>query len=75
MAIPEGVKANFNTLLRAAEHGDLALMECKDADTGATRYVICAVSMCPNGDYAFVPFGHMESERNPFSAYVPPEAE
>ena len=43
MSIPDHARANFQTLLRAAENGDLALMECADALTGETRYVICAV--------------------------------
>lgn len=40
--IPDHARANFQTLLRAAERGDLALMECMDAATGEPRYVICA---------------------------------
>ena len=43
MSIPEAFKTNFQTLLRAAEAGHLCLLECKDAQTGADRYVICAV--------------------------------
>lgn len=38
--IPDHVRANFQTLLRAAESGDLALMECTDALTGEPRHVI-----------------------------------
>jgi hypothetical protein len=43
MSIPDHARANFQTLLRAAEDNNLALMECADAKTGETRYVICAV--------------------------------
>ncbi len=43
MSIPEYVRANFNTLLRAAGCGDLALVECADAMTGEPRYVLCAL--------------------------------
>lgn len=43
MSIPHHARANFNTLLRAAEDGSLALMECTDTVTGEPRYVICAV--------------------------------
>jgi hypothetical protein len=35
MAIPDGHRANFNTLLRAAQSGDLALLECADARSGS----------------------------------------
>ena len=43
MAIPDHARTNFNTLLRAAGDGNLALMECLDAVTGERRYVLCAV--------------------------------
>ena len=43
MSIPDHARANFQTLLRAANSGDLALMECTDVATGEPRYVICAV--------------------------------
>jgi hypothetical protein len=44
MSIPECARVNFNTLLRAAACGDLALVECADAATGEPRYVICAIA-------------------------------
>lgn len=72
MAIPDHARANFNTLLRAAAAGDLALMECADAATGEARYVLCAVGR--NGeDYQFTPFGHL-APGNPYDAYLPPES-
>ncbi|NML12168.1 hypothetical protein HHL08_18795 [Sphingobium sp. AR-3-1] len=70
MAIPEGYRRNFETLLRAAEHGDLALLECRDAATGVPRYVICAVGR-EERDYVMTPFGHLH-DGNPYNAYVPP---
>ncbi|WP_303830963.1 DUF6117 family protein [Asticcacaulis taihuensis] len=73
MSIPEPIRANFQTLLRAAEQGDLALLECADADTGEPRYVICAVQT-GGGEYLFTPFGHLVSDRNPYEAYIPPDA-
>lgn len=69
MSIPDHARANFQTLLRAAENGHLALMECVDAVTGEPRYVICAVAR--DGDYLFTPFGHL-ADGNPYKAYVPP---
>ncbi len=71
MAIPDYARENFETLLKAAGNGDLALMECVDAVSGATRYVIVAVGR-ENDDYVFTPFGHL-AEGNPFEAYRPPE--
>lgn len=70
MAIPEAYVKNFDTLLRAAQQGDLALMECTDASTGEPRYVICAVGR-DGAEYLFTPFGHLH-DGNPFEAYVPP---
>lgn len=70
MSIPDHAHANFQTLLRAAENGDLALMECADALTGEPRYVICAVGR-EGSDFLFTPFGHL-ADGNPFEAYVPP---
>jgi hypothetical protein len=43
MAIPAAHRANFDTLLRAAADGNLALLECADAATGEPRYVLCAI--------------------------------
>ena len=71
MAIPDAYRRNFETLLRAAEAGDLALMECTDATTGEPRYVICAVGRAGNGDYVMTPFGHLH-DGNPFDHYIPP---
>lgn len=71
MSIPDHARANFQTLLRAAENGDLALMECADALTGEPRYVICAVGRDRGSDYLFTPFGHL-ADGNPYEAYIPP---
>jgi hypothetical protein len=70
MSIPDHARSNFQTLLRAAAEGNLALMECLDAETGAQRYVICAVG-CDSGDYVFTPFGHL-ADGNPYDAHLPP---
>ncbi|MEO3434482.1 DUF6117 family protein [Inquilinus sp. CAU 1745] len=72
MSIPDHARTNFNTLLRAAEDGNLALMECADAITGATRYVICAVGR-EGRDFVMTPFGHL-ADGSPYDAYVPPDA-
>lgn len=73
MSIPDHARASFQTLLRAAAEGNLALLECTDAATGATRYVICAVGRA-EGDFVFTPFGHL-ADGNPYEAYVPPAAD
>ncbi|MFC3726901.1 DUF6117 family protein [Neoaquamicrobium sediminum] len=71
MAIPDHARTNFNTLLRAAGEGNLALMECQDATTGDLRYVICAVGR-DGGEHVFTPFGHL-ADGNPYDAYLPPD--
>jgi Family of unknown function (DUF6117) len=70
MSIPDHAPANFQTLLRAAADGNLALMECIHAVTGEPRYVICAVGR-DGRDFLFTPFGHL-ADGNPFDAYLPP---
>ena len=72
MSIPDYARANFNTLLRAAASGDLALVECADAATCEPRYVLRAVGR-EGGDYVMTPFGHL-APGNSFEAYLPPEA-
>jgi hypothetical protein len=72
MSIPDHARTNFNTLLRAAEAGDLALVECTDAVTGEPRYVLAAIAR-EGGTYMMTPFGHL-APGNPFDAYVPPDA-
>ncbi len=70
MSIPEYISTNFDTLLRAASDGNLALMKCTDTVTGEPRYVICAVGR-EGADYVFTPFGHL-ADGNPYNAYQPP---
>jgi hypothetical protein len=70
MSIPEYARVNFNTLLRVATCGDLALVECTDAMTGEPRYVVCAIAR-DRADYVITPFGHL-APGNPYEAYEPP---
>jgi uncharacterized protein DUF6117 len=71
MAISDGYKRNFDTLLKAAKDGNLGLMECTDALTGEMRAVICAIWVDPKGVHHMVPFGHM-CPGNPYDEYIPP---
>ncbi|MBY3516486.1 hypothetical protein HFN76_30445 [Rhizobium laguerreae] len=71
MAIPDYARLNFDTLLRAASDGNLALMECLDAATREPRYVLCAIGRS-DSEYAFTPFGHL-ADGNPYDAYLPPD--
>lgn len=71
MAIPDHARTNFDTLLRTASDGNLALMECLDAYTGEPRYVVCAVGRS-QGEFVFTPFGHLATG-NSYAAYLPPD--
>jgi Family of unknown function (DUF6117) len=70
MAIPEHARTNFETLIKAAKAGDLALMECTEVASGETRYVLCTVGR-ETQDYVMTPFGHL-APGNPYEAYIPP---
>lgn len=72
MAIPDAYRRNFETLLRAAEDGNLALLECTDTATGEPRYVLCAVARDEDTTFVMTPFGHLADD-NPFDLYRPPD--
>ena len=71
MAIPKPHRRNFETLLRTAADGNLALLECTDTTSGEPRYVICAVGR-ERGDFIMTPFGHLH-DGDPYAAYFPPD--
>lgn len=73
LTIPDHMRDRFNTLVRAARNGDLALMSCLDAQTSEPRFVMCAANRESNGAVTFVPIGHLTPNDNPYDAYIPPE--
>jgi len=74
MAISEGYKANFETLLRAVGNGDAILFECQDKNTGNTVIAICAVSVDEEGMVSVSPLARM-FDGNPFDELLPPAEE
>lgn len=70
MAIPDYIRKNFQTLVDAAKHDDLAIVECTDAVTGEPRHVLCAMGW-HDGEFVMTPFGHL-SAGNPYEDYRPP---
>ena len=56
--IEPGYIANFQTLLRAGDNGDLALLDCRDRATGAPVRVVAAVCTDPDG-VTFVPLAKL----------------
>ena len=71
MALPPGSKANFNTLLRAARAGDLALLECRAIPGGEPISVICAANRLPEEGVEFVPLARL-FDGNPYETVTPP---
>ncbi len=54
-------------LLRAATHGDLALVECAGAVTDEPRHVICAIAW--GARFVMMPFGHL-APGNPWNMEI-----
>lgn len=69
--LPEHHRQWFNQMLTAAQNGDLALLSCLDATTHEPRSVICMVNRV-DGEYEFVPVGHLATTDNPYDSYGPP---
>jgi hypothetical protein len=74
MAIPQGHKRNFQTLVDAVQNGDVALMECELAATKEIVAVICAANRMPDGEIEFAPFA-MLFNGNPYEMVNPPKTE
>lgn len=73
MAIPNHVRTNFRTLLRAAVDGNLALMECVASGMQEPRYVLCAVGS-DGTRHVFTPIGHL-ADGDPYQAYFPSDSD
>lgn len=73
MSLTKGERANFETLLRAARNGDLALIESTVAETGERVAILCAVAF-DGREYHISPFGHL-CPANPFEFYADPASE
>ena len=76
-AIEPGYRQNFDTLRRAAQAGDLALMDCQDRATGRPARIIVAVQYTPGpngteGEYEMVPLARL-FDGNPYDELNPPD--
>ena len=74
MALAHGHKTNFQTLIKAIQAGDVALMECQLAATGETAAIICAAVEVSGGNIEFFPFAMLFNE-NPYKLVNPPKPE
>lgn len=73
MAIPGYFALNFQTMLRAAKDGQLALVECTDARTHEPVYVVAMVNS-PDEEhdtYDLVPVARMLVD--PYEDVIPPD--
>lgn len=68
-ALPNWAKTNFDTLLRAAARGDLALIDCTDKD-GNQVPAVCAVLRVKD-EYLITPIARL-LEGNPYNELFPP---
>lgn len=66
-----GDKFNFNTLLKAASHGDLALVSALRAVGKTPAALICAMSTNEDGTIMPVPLAEM-IQGNPFELFDDP---
>jgi hypothetical protein len=71
MTIPDHVTRNFETLGRAAQSGNLGMIECADPSTGEIRFLLCAVAPS-NGGIPRIVFAEL-LDRNPFDTLLPVE--
>lgn len=63
-------RANFDTLSRAFDAGDVALVEVKRLSDGRPVAAICAIGR-QDGLFTLTPFAILV-EGNPFELYAPP---
>jgi hypothetical protein len=77
MPLSNAQKTNFATLVKAAKHDRLSVMECTDTSTGEQVAVLCAVNYTPDDpdgkEYDLVPLGALLSG-NPYDYLEPPSS-
>lgn len=71
MAVPDHHKQNLETIYRAAENGDLAIVECTDKITGKIVHVLCCVRHADDRQYEVTPIAKM-FEGDPYAELNPP---
>lgn len=71
MKLRKGDKANYDTLLRAAINGDLALVDLRRKSDGKSVAGLCAIGV-DGGEFEIIPLAIM-IEGNPFELFDPPD--
>lgn len=72
MALQKGDRKNFDTMLKAAKNGHLALVESRRNSDQSYVALIAMVYQEPSGEYVIVPVGEMVSG-DPFVLYANPD--
>jgi hypothetical protein len=70
-AIEKGYKENFETLLKAAKNGNLALTDCWDTVENKPVRMLTAIGIVDGGEYIMSPLAVMV-DCNPYERYLPP---
>lgn len=65
--------ANLETIIRAAKHGQLALVECRNKATGEIEAVLSAIGF-DGSEYVITPFAALVNG-NPYEVWDPPNPE
>jgi len=73
MALAKHHTTNLETIQKAAEEDNLAVVECRKKSTGETVAMLCAVGF-DGEEYCITPFAEMV-DGNPFELYEPPNPE
>lgn len=69
--IPQGHKQNLDTIIRAAENGALAVVECFNKRENRVVNVLCAIGF-DGKEYAISPFAQLFDD-NPYDILNPPD--
>jgi hypothetical protein len=71
MAIPESYKGVLQNLRTAVHRNELALVECKTADTKEPVIVVAAIAKTVEGDIEILPLAKC-FDNNPYDELIPP---
>ncbi len=71
MAIEKHYRRNFQELCRAIINGDVALVECQDAETKNPVMTICVMTQNKVGEFNMIPVAKM-FDGNPYEQLIPP---
>jgi hypothetical protein len=71
IALRSGDKKNFQTMLKATENGDIALVSAIRRSDGSNVALACAMGREDDGSIMVVPLAVMVEGGNPFNDFIP----